>query len=112
MFDQKYEREDLGFTFVVSPLGELVTDPGFKAGQWFVKHTDEVGIFIMPLEEELAYFSGNDPVWNRQVKAIFNATENVVLICKVGAIEREQSIITLLHRSAMCKSYYIESKDR
>lgn len=99
MFDQEYEWEDLGFTYIVSPLGEIVTDPGFKAGEWFVKHTDEKGLFIIDLEHELAHWAGNDPVWDTAAKAVFNSLETVVMIFPVGKILKEWNIITLLHSS-------------
>jgi hypothetical protein len=99
MLDKKYEREDLGFTFTVSPLGEIVTDPGFKFGEWFVKHSDAEGVFIIPLDEELHYFAGGDPLWNQPAKAVFNQLETVVMIFKLGTVESERHIMTLLHRS-------------
>lgn len=98
MFDQ-YEREDLGFMSMVSTLGEIVTDPGFKPGEWFVKHSDEKGIFIIPLDEELTYFKGDDPVWLQVTKAVFNDTETVVMLLKAEAIEEEWHTLTLLHSS-------------
>lgn len=110
MIDSPYQREDIGFTFTVLPLGEIATDPGFRPGEWFVKHTDQAGMFIIPLEDELKLFAGDDPLWEQPTKAVFNREENVVLLLKIGEIEFEQAIMTLLHRSAAELYIAVDSK--
>lgn len=109
MIDQPYERQDIGFSFIVAPLGEIITDPGFKPGEWFVKFTDKQGIFVILLEDNLKHFKGDDPVLAQATKAIFNGDETVVMLFKVGTIEEEKAIVTLLHRTAATMYIAVDS---
>ena|SRR5258708_35925889 len=118
MFDQydqpdEYEMEDLGWTYTVSPLGEIVTDPGLAPSAWFVKHGDPQGIYFIPLDEELVYYSGDDPLWNVLAKAVYNKAKTVVMIFKLGTlitVEKDRHMLTLLHRSVV--GAYTKAEDK
>ncbi len=98
--DEEYKYEDLGFTFTIAPVGEIVTDPGFRPGEWYVRHADEQGIFVVPLDHELAHFDGNDPLWDKPAKAVFSPDNSVIMLFRIENTAIERKMITLLHRSA------------